>query len=258
MNERTDTATPRNLWGLLLPLADALRFLTIIPVPGRPAPSNERFARSVALFPLAGALIGALLAGLGMASGIVWSAEVRPVLLVVAWGIVTAGLHLDGTSDTFDAVMSWRPRERKLEIMRDSRVGAMGVLALIAVLALKATWLHAAGEGWLRAVWLAPVLGRWAMTYGLCWFPSARADGLGHSVQPQVRRGDFVVATATALALALALAGTHGLIACALVWLGAHLLAMWWTRDLGGLTGDTYGALCELAEVVALAALAAR
>lgn len=258
MNKRTDTAIPRTIWWPLLALADALRFLTIIPIPGGPPLSSERFARSVALFPLAGALIGALLAGLGLASGLVWSAEARPVLLVVAWGIVTAGLHLDGASDTFDAVMSWRPRQRKLEIMRDSRVGAMGVLALIAVLALKATWLHAAGDGWLPAVWLAPVLGRWSMAYGLCWFPPARAEGLGYAVQPHVRRGDFVVATATALALALALAGTYGLVACALVWLGAHLLAMWWTRDLGGLTGDTYGALCELTEVVALAALAAR
>jgi adenosylcobinamide-GDP ribazoletransferase len=126
------------------------------------------------------------------------------------------------------------------------------------VLALKATWLHATGEAWLRAAWLAQVLGRWAMTYGLCWFPPARANGLGHTIQSQVRRGDFIVATATALALALALAGAQGLIACALVWLSAHLLARWWTRDLGGLTGDTYGALCEIAEVVALAALAAQ
>jgi adenosylcobinamide-GDP ribazoletransferase len=86
MNERTDTAAPRTIWWPILALADALRFLTIIPIPGRPPLSNERFARSVALFPLAGALIGALLAGLGVASGLAWGAEVRPALLVVAWG----------------------------------------------------------------------------------------------------------------------------------------------------------------------------
>lgn len=242
---------------ILHPLGEALRFLTVIPIPGLPPMSDRTIARAIPLFPLAGALIGALLVGLGLASGALWDAWVRSVVLVVGWGVVTAGLHLDGLSDTFDAVMSWRPRARKLEIMKDSRIGAMGALALVAVIALKVTWLQAAGDGWLRAVWLAPVLGRWADIYGIFWFPPAREGGLGREFQSQVRRRDFVVATATAIALALILAGPRGLVALALVWVVAQALAMWWTRDLGGLTGDTYGALCEIAEVVALAALAA-
>jgi adenosylcobinamide-GDP ribazoletransferase len=183
---------------------------------------------------------------------------VRAVLLVVAWAIITAGLHLDGLSDTFDAVLSWRSRERKLEIMKDSRIGAMGALALIAVLALKVALLAATGDGWLRAIWLAPILGRWADVYAIFWFPAARAGGLGRAYQSQVGRGGLVFGTLITLALALALAGTRGLIALALVWIVAHVLARWWTRDLGGLTGDTYGALCEIAEVVALAVLTAR
>src|SRR5262249_14423472 len=147
-----------------------------------------------------------------------WGPGVRAVGLVVGWGIVTAGLHLDGLSDTFDAVMSWRPRERKLEIMRDSRIGAMGALALVAVLALKVAWLREAGDGWLRAVWLAPILGRWADIYGIVWYPPAREGGLGRSFQAQVRRVDFAIASATTLALALVLAGARGLVALALVW----------------------------------------
>src|SRR5207244_10760299 len=133
-------------------------------------------------------------------------------------GRVTLGLHRDGLSDTFDAVMSWRTRERKLEIMKDSRIGAMGALALIAVLALKVTWLHAAGDGWLRAVWLAPALGRWADIYGIFRFPPARAGGLGREFQAQARPGDFVIATAIAVGLAIILAGPAGLLALAFVW----------------------------------------
>jgi adenosylcobinamide-GDP ribazoletransferase len=242
---------------ILHPLGEALRFLTILPIPGMPSMSEQSIARAIPLFPLAGALIGALLAGVGLAAGALWDEWARAALVVVAWGVVTAGLHLDGLSDTFDAVMSWRPRERKLEIMKDSRIGAMGALALAAVLALKIAWLHGAGDMWLRAVWLAPVLGRWADTYGIFWFPAAREGGLGRDFQSQVRRRDFVVATLTALALALLLAGPRGLIALALVWAATQALAMWWTRDLGGLTGDTYGALCEIAEVLALAVMAA-
>jgi adenosylcobinamide-GDP ribazoletransferase len=257
MGEQTEQTTPRNRWGPLWPLGEALRFLTIIPMPGMPPMAEQSIARSIPLFPLAGAVIGALLVGLGLACGVLWDTWVRSVLIVVGWGIVTAGLHLDGLSDTFDAVMSWRTRERKLEIMKDSRIGAMGALALIAVLALKVTWLHAAGDGWARAVWLAPVLGRWADTYGIFRFPPARAGGLGREFQAQARRGDFVIATATAAGLAIILAGPRGMLALALVWGVSSWLARWWTRDLGGLTGDTYGALCEIAEVVTLATLAA-
>jgi adenosylcobinamide-GDP ribazoletransferase len=255
MAEQNKPESPRNWWGPLWPLGEALRFLTIIPIPGMPPMAEQSIARAIPLFPLAGAVIGALLVGLGLACGVLWDAWVRSVLIVVGWGIVTSGLHLDGLSDTFDAVISWRTRERKLEIMKDSRIGAMGALALIAVLMLKVAWLHAAGDGWLRAVWLAPALGRWADIYGIFRFPPARAGGLGREFQSQARRGDFAIATATAVALAIILAGLSGLLALALVWGSSNLLARWWTRDLGGLTGDTYGALCEIAEVVTLAAL---
>src|SRR5437016_2491452 len=188
MSDRPEQASQRNRWGPLRPLGEALRFLTIIPIVGMPPMSERGIARAIALFPLAGAVIGALLAGLGLATGALWDAWVRSVAIVVGWAIVTSGLHLDGLSDTFDAVMSWRPRERKLEIMKDSRIGAMGAIALIAVLALKIALLHGAGAGWLRAVVLAPVLGRWADTYGIFWFPPARVGGLGREFQSQVGR----------------------------------------------------------------------
>jgi adenosylcobinamide-GDP ribazoletransferase len=252
-----DPTTDRNWWGPLWPLGEALRFLTIIPILGMPPMSERAIARAIPLFPLAGAVIGALLAGLGLACGAIWDPWVRSIAIVVGWGILTAGLHLDGLSDSFDAVMSWRSRERKLEIMKDSRIGAMGALALIAVLALKVAWLHAAGDGWLRAVWLAPILGRWADIYGIFWFPPAREGGLGREFQSQARRGDFLIATATAIGLGLVLAGPRGLLALAVVWVISHWLARWWTRDLGGLTGDTYGALCEIAEAVTLAVMSA-
>src|SRR5689334_18440076 len=249
MTEQKQSTPPRNWWGPLWPLGEALRFLTIIPMPGMPPMAEQSIARAIPLFPLAGAVIGALLVGLGLACGLLWDAWVRSVLIVVGWGIVTAGLHLDGLSDTFDAVMSWRTRERKLEIMRDSRIGAMGALALIAVLALKVTWLHAAGDGWWRAAWLAPALGRWADIYGIFRFPAARDGGLGRECRARAGRGDFATATATTAGLARILAGPRALLALARVWSASHLLARWWTRDVGGLTGDTYGALCEIAEV---------
>lgn len=257
MSDQPAQPAPRGWWGRLWPIGEALRFLTIIPIGGLPPASASAIGRAIPWFPLAGAVIGALLAGVGLASGALWDAWVRAVAIVVAWGVITAGLHLDGLSDTFDAVMSWRSRERKLEIMRDSRIGAMGAIALIALLALKIVLVHSLGERWLAAVVLAPALGRWADIYGIFRFPPARAGGLGRDFQALGRRYDFVLATGSSLALALLLGGARGLAALLLVWAGSHWLARWWTRDLGGLTGDTYGALCEIGEVVALAAMAA-
>ncbi len=241
----------------LQPLGEALRFLTIIPQPWLPPMSERGMVASIPWFPAAGLVIGALLLPVGWLAGLAWGDLVRAALVVVAWGVVTGGLHLDGLSDTFDGVLSWRSRERKLEIMKDSRIGAMGALALVAVLLLKVVFLAEAGAAWWQAALLAPALGRWADLYGIYWFPPAAEGGLGRAFHDQVRRPDFFVATAAAGAAALLVGGAAGLVAMALVLACAHMLARWWTRDLGGLTGDTYGALCEIGEVVVIATIAA-
>ncbi|HEX5692426.1 MAG TPA: adenosylcobinamide-GDP ribazoletransferase [Roseiflexaceae bacterium] len=250
-----DTNEPSDsLWRRLI---GALRFLTIVRMPASWATTDPPLAKSLAFFPLIGLIIGALLLSIGMLAGWFWGGGVRAVAVVVAWGVITGGLHLDGLSDTFDGVMSWRPRERKLEIMRDSRVGVMGVLALAAIVGLKVALLFGTDE-WVPALLLAPALGRWAICYGLGRFPAARADGLGAMAQVQTSSGLVFAPTVIVIIAALLIAGLRGAVALALVWLAARTLARWWTRDLGGLTGDTYGALCEIAEVVALAALTAR
>jgi adenosylcobinamide-GDP ribazoletransferase len=238
-------------------LLEAVRFLTIIPVPGVPATGGQALAGAVPFFPLVGLLLGGLLALVGVAAGWLWNDSVRAVAIVIGWGALTAALHLDGLSDTFDGVLSWRPRERKLEIMRDSRIGVMGALALAAVLASKLVFL-ATAKAWAPMLLVAPALGRWAMCYALCRYPSARADGLGATVQAHSQATALRSATVLATAVALAVAGPRGIIALAIVWLTTRLIARWWVHDLGGLTGDTYGALCELGEVVTLAVLAAR
>jgi len=253
--DTTSSRAPRNWWGPFAPIGEALRFLTILPVPGLPPMSEEAIPQSIRYFPIAGLVIGCVIAAVGWGAGMLWNETVRAVVLVVAWGVLTAGMHLDGLSDTFDGVMSWRSRERKLEIMRDSRIGVMGALALAAVLGLKAAFLAGAGDAWLTAVVLAPVLGRWADVYGIVRFPPAREGGLGRTFQSYLRPGDFAGASVATLTLALIVGGVGGLIALALVWMVTHLLGRWWTRDLGGLTGDTYGALCEIAEVVTLATM---
>lgn len=250
----------------LAALLEAIRFLTILPVPWQPASpaspaspteAERQIAVAIPWFPIVGLLIGGLLLPVGGLAGGLWNETVRAVLLVVVWGVLTGGLHLDGLSDTFDGVMSWRPRERKLEIMKDSHIGAMGVLALVAVLLLKVAWVQASGHAWWQAVLLAPLWGRWATISAIVWFPPAREGGLGRGFRDEVRRRDFVLVTLVALLVAALVGGLTGVLAGLFVWGITHLLARWWVRTLGGLTGDTYGALCEVGEVAALAVLAA-
>lgn len=241
----------------LRPFAEALRFLTIIPQPWLPPTDTQGMLRALPWFPAAGLVIGALLLPVGWLAGQLWGALVTAALLVVAWAVLTGGLHLDGLSDTFDGVMSWRPRARKLEIMKDSRIGALGALAISAVLLLKFALLAEAGAAWWQALLLAPLLGRWADLFGIAWFPPAAEGGLGHAFHAQLRRPTLLVVSVLTAAAALLIAGPAGIAAMLLVSLCTYLLGRWWTRALGGLTGDTYGALCEIAEVVALATLIA-
>lgn len=252
---------------------EAIRFLTLIPLPFMPAMTSDNYektiARSMAWFPSVGLLIALIAVAVGWVFGVFWDEWARAVAVVVAIGIVTSGLHLDGLSDTFDAVMSWRPRERKLEIMKDSRIGAMGAIALVAVILLKVAFIAAAGDNWWRAVLLATTLGRWADLYGIFFFPAAREGGLGRNFRDFIQRRDFVFASVQ-MAVLCGVIAVIGLplaawpaallrvaIAFVLVLVVTHALCRRWTNSLGGLTGDIYGALCEIGETVALAAMSA-
>ncbi len=254
----------------MIALLEAIRFLTLIPIPfGLPKDRSDyerNIAQSMRWFPIVGALIGGAGALAAWASGWFWPTPVGAVFAVTAMAMLTGGLHLDGLADTFDALLSWRSRERKLEIMKDSRIGTMGALALFAVLMLKIALIAALPQArvWI-ALPIACAIGRWADLYGVFFFPAASEGGLGANYHRHTRRVDFWAATLLLLLLcgaAFVLLPDGELIArIALAAAGAlvasHLIFARWTRTLGGLTGDTYGAINEIVEVIALAVMAA-
>ncbi|MGB3682893.1 MAG: adenosylcobinamide-GDP ribazoletransferase [Rubrobacteraceae bacterium] len=246
-----------NRWGPLQPLGEALRFLTMFPVPGLPPMKEATVARAMVAFPLVGLLIGACGVGMGLLAGWLFGEPLRAVSVVVAWMVVTWGLHLDGLADSADALFSWRSRERKLEIMKDSRIGTMGSLALISGVLLKVGAIYSLGPLWWVGALLAPVWGRWSDIYGIFFFPAAREGGMGRNFNEQVRKRDFVLASVSALLIGALLLPPWGALVGLVVLLVAHLLARWMVGVLGGLTGDTYGALSEVGEIVVLLTLAA-
>lgn len=260
---------------MLKPFFEAIRFLTILPVPWLPVHSDDYerdIASSVAWFPVVGVVLGVMGCAIGLVAGAFWPGNtwVRSVLIVITMSVLTAGFHLDGLSDTADGTMSWRSRERMLEIMKDSRIGAMGAIALVAIFLLKVGFLAAAGRYWWVATLMAPVLGRWADLYGIFFFPAAREGGLGRSFNSMVQRSDFMLGTLWVVIISVVVSLLAGvlltnflvvyarcMVAWALVCVVSLYFARRWVAQLGGLTGDTYGALNEIGETVALATVSA-
>jgi adenosylcobinamide-GDP ribazoletransferase len=245
------------------PLRAALSFLTRLPVAPRDLRADE-LGRALAWFPAAGVVIG--LAGAALAAAVAGAAA-PPTLVavgVVALGAaLTGGLHLDGVADVADGLAGGRgDRARALEIMRDSRIGAIGATALVLVVLAK---VHATAallaRGALAPLIIAPVAARWAVTVAIVRFPYARADGLGAAFHHHGRVRDVALATAlTALAVAApaAIAGWTAAAALATSLAAALTVAAVVGRRLGGLTGDAYGAIIEAAELAALIAMIPR
>jgi adenosylcobinamide-GDP ribazoletransferase len=225
----------------------AVQFLTRIPVPW----GNYRLEGAVPWLPVVGLLLGGILA---LVDNGLRRLEVSPLvassLTVVLLLVLSGALHADGLADTCDAVFGHASPERRLEIMRDPHVGVFGVVGLVSVIVLKSAAVEALPTS-VRPLLLvlAPGLGRWAIVLVATIFPYGRQTGLGAPLK----------AAATPMLLLLAsippfvgcvVAGPVGLVSGALAAVIALALAAWLMRLLPGLTGDCYGAVCEVVETV--------
>ena len=235
----------------------ALSFLTIIPAYGNKVAGEKEMANSLYAYPLVGLFIGGFLALAAYVSDILSLGLGGDALIVVLWIILTGGLHMDGLMDMADGLFSGKDRERKLEIMRDSRVGAMGVIALGAVLLLKFSFLASLPLQYkMLALLLAPVIGRAAMVYSVVYFPYARSKpGLGKCFGEKAGKGKFLGALAFTLVVVFIAVGPMGIGLALATLLTAAIIAKGVSSMLGGQTGDTYGALCEVSETIFLIAI---
>jgi adenosylcobinamide-GDP ribazoletransferase len=232
----------------------ALSFLTIIPAYGNQVADDKEMAKSLYYYPLVGFIIGAFLALLAWLShllGLAWGGD---ALILVSWIIISGGLHLDGLMDSADGLFSGRDRERKLEIMKDSRVGAMGGIALVSVVLLKFTLIASldyADRLWV--LFLTPAVGRCFMVYAVLLFPYARSGpGLGKCFGDLIGKDKLVGATLILLVGAVLAAKLAGVVFILLTAIPISLVAIWISHSLGGQTGDTYGAICEVSETMFL------
>jgi adenosylcobinamide-GDP ribazoletransferase len=230
--------------------AAAFRFLTIIPLPKSFGCAAEDLDDSPLFFPLVGAVLG-LIAAAG--AWLLWKI-LPPMAAATALTILlfsfSGALHLDGLADTADGFFSSRSREKVLEIMRDSRIGVMGVVALFAVLLLKVSSLVALnGTEAARAAFLMPVAGRCVLVIMMTLLPYVRPEGgLATRFYSRATVWPTLLCIITLYVLCSIISGIAGMVLASLVLAVVLLFGIFCFRRIGGITGDTMGAACEIAE----------
>lgn len=237
-------------------LLAALSFLTVFPA--RPSLDAGVFGRSRAFFPLVGLLLGGGLAALDWVFQAIFPVWLASAVLLAALTAVTRGLHLEGFIDCCDALWGGFSRERRLEILKDPHVGAFAIIG--GVLLMLLTWAALAsigGQTRMLVLILFPCLSRWGVLLAMSAFPYARPQGMGTAFTQGTAPWQVALGLATA-SLASLLLGLPGLLMLGAASLVAWLSGRWASRLLGGLTGDTYGAINEIgALTVLLCAVAA-
>jgi len=229
-------------------------FLTIFPVAENVPLDNQRLGRSMGLFPAVGLVLGL---GLVICNWLLDSLIPRAVLdclLLLLLILVTGALHLDGIADMIDGLAGGRDRESSLRIMKDSRVGAMGVVGLVMVLLLKYLCLyHIPLEQKNAALLLMPTAGRWSQVFlSRCSTYIRGEGGTGLVFVDHVGDSELLRASLTILLAVLVLFSFKGVLLAALLLLFAGLLMHYFERRLGGVTGDVLGAATEIVEVFSL------
>ncbi|MBU0547579.1 MAG: adenosylcobinamide-GDP ribazoletransferase [Candidatus Omnitrophica bacterium] len=231
----------------------AVQFLTILPLKIRNF-NDKKMAWALIYFPVVGLFIGSMLLGLNTLLSILGiSPAVANIILVIVLIILTGGMHLDGLADTADAFLSGKAKKEMLEIMRDSHVGVMGVLALISIILLKI--------GLLSSVYVAVkpvalilmcILSRWSVVLIMYLFPYARQEGKARLFIQGMNSKIFILSTIVVVICSFLIWYIPGLIALSLAALCAYAIGKFVSRKIGGVTGDTLGATIELTEIATL------
>lgn len=228
-----------------------LQFLTRIPVNKDLKANNEDFAKGVVFFPLVGLIIGAFNLIVLIAASKLFGGVFPIICCLLAGTAITGGLHTDGLADTCDGIFSSRTSDRMLEIMRDSRIGTIGTIAIIFDYMLKLSLLAMlSGKGLYMAVLLSPVVAKTLMVLLIKTSVYARSSpGMGGLYLEKQTWGATVLAAILGLAIVLGFSGIWGIAAFGVCAVICFLYRSFIYSKLQGMTGDTLGAANELLEV---------
>lgn len=232
-----------------------LRFLTRIPVPIYVEHDDRAFAAGSVFAPIVGLIVGLIMAGVYLVFAPL-DKQVLSVFLAMAAGIaVTGGLHLDGLADTFDGLFSYRDRNQVLAIMKDSRLGTSGAIALILVLMLKYLLLISLADAHLVPCLVAmPVLSRMTIAWSAGLSPYARLEktGLAAGLIRHTGAVEIIIATTLAFIISVLFLRLAAVPLVMIVVAFTLVMNLYVKFRIGGITGDVIGAMIELSEIVFL------
>jgi adenosylcobinamide-GDP ribazoletransferase len=225
----------------------ALQFITILPAGKTP---RYKPREMIAYFPLTGLLIGMLLALFDALANLAWSPATAAVLDIILLAVLTGALHLDGLGDTADGLLGHRPREKALEIMKDSRIGAMGLVAVVGCLAMKWAGISGIAQNRFLLLLIVPAWARAGMLFGIKFLPYGRPKGgTGHALfNEPLRWIDF--RWLLPLLVVTLLTGRAGIGLLLTFIIATVVLVSYFGKRMGCITGDMLGCMTEVLEAV--------
>ncbi len=242
-------------------VATAFTFLTRLPLSRFASGDPEVMARATLLFPLVGLLIGSMVGLVFIGAAAVMPPSLAVLATLVVGVLLTGGFHEDGLADVADSTGAFG-REAKLKIMRDSRIGTYGALALILLIVARLMLLSdLVWNTWgvvLGALIAAHALARWSSVLLMAWLPYARAEATNKTIAQGVTTSGAAIASGFALGSVLiaVLVGGPLLLVSVPVAVTAALLSGWWfKRSFGGITGDCLGAANVVVEIAVLSSV---
>lgn len=251
MSTQEQIDSPSRLLGELRLALAAFQYFTRLPMPSWVGHSAAQLQGTARYFSLVGVLVGGVGALALWASSLIFPAPLPAILGTAVTILLTGAFHEDGLADTFDGLGGGATRERALEIMKDSRLGTFGMIALVLTLAIKVAALNALPLALVVFVVIAGHAFSRACAISLL-FVSNYVGSADHSrarpVARQLTGGELVIASAIGVA-PLFWCGIHAVAGAACALLVLFVLARWFIRRLGGFTGDTLGAAQQLTEI---------
>lgn len=257
--ERTGRNLEQRFENILASLTLTLSFFTRFPLPSplvRRHDDNSSLADAAAFFPIAGVIIAIFPALIWLVANSFLPSVLAAGLAILSGLIITGALHEDGLADCADAFGGTHDSDRTLEIMRDSRIGTYGGLALLMSVGLR--WLALSTlspTAGISALLIAHAASRSSMTLAMQFSRYVRKEGLGSTAEGMTNES-FMAAIGIALVLAIVFGGTSGLIAVLIGFVFAYLFLEYLRKRIGGYTGDGLGAMQQTSEITILIALA--
>jgi len=227
----------------------ALQFLTILPVKIKTEVKEADLGRSLVYFPIVGGVIGIFLAVISLIFGFL-SRDISIVMVLIASAVLTGDLHLDGFGDVCDGFFGARDKEKVLNLMRDSRIGAFGVIGLLSLFLLKFVLLLNVPQKTLPAMLIVMVMfARWIQVLACYKFDYVRTQGKAKGFTEGADKKGLVIATCFLLIAGLGLGGVKMLVILAFASLPVIFFMYYVKKRIGGMTGDTIGGASEIAEL---------